>query len=75
MNNYCGQLVTLQNTLVFIGGPYPDSSVMEHSRRYELDDVYGYPNRQFWIGLRAKHDIIQGAQGWWCVIRKENANA
>ena len=32
-------------------------------------------NGLFWTGLKPKHDIIQGAQGWWCVIRKENANA
>ena len=39
------------------------------------EGVYWCQDRQFWTGLRPKHDIIQGAQGWWCVIRKENANA
>jgi hypothetical protein len=75
MNNYCGQSVTLQYTLRFMLRQCPDSSTMENSRRYELDDVYGYPNRLFWTGLKPKHDIIRGAQGWRCVIRKENVNA
>ena len=41
----------------------------------ELDGVFVCQNKPFWTGSRAKHDIIGGAQGWWCVIRKENANA
>ena len=75
MKNYYGRLMKLQNTLQFILRRWPGLSIKESFHRYELDDVYGYPSRQFWTGLRAKHDIIQGAQGWWCVIRKENANA
>ena len=75
MKNYYGRLMKPQNTLQFMPRRWPGLSIKESFRRYELDDVYGYPNRQFWTGLRAKHDIIQGAQGWWCVIRKENANA
>ena len=41
----------------------------------ELDDVYEYLNGLFWTGLSTRHDIIRGAQGWRCVIRKENVNA
>ena len=61
MNNYCGQSVTLQNTLRFIPGPYPGSSTMENSRRYELDDAYVYLNSRFSNGSSTRHDIIQGA--------------
>ena len=71
MNNYCGQSVKLQYTLGFMPGPYPGSSTKEYSRRCELDDVYGYPNRQFWTGLKPRHDIIQGARDRLC---KEQAH-
>ena len=75
MKNYYGRLMKLQNTLQFMSRRCPGLSIKESFRRCELDDVYVYPNGQFWTGLKPKHDIIQGAQGWWCVIRKENANA
>ena len=41
----------------------------------ELDGVFVCQNKPFWTGSKAKRDIIWAAQGWWCVIRKENANA
>ncbi len=63
MENYYGRLMKLQNTLQFMSRRWPGLSIKESFRRYELDDVYGYPNRQFWTGLRAKHDIIWGAWG------------
>ena len=72
MNNYCGQSVTLQITLRFIPGQSPGSLTKEHSRRYELVDVYVYLNSRFLTGLRAKHDIIQGARDRLC---KEQAHA
>ena len=72
MNNYCGQSVKLQNTLRFIPGQSPGSLIKEHSRRCELDDVYVYLNSRFSTGLRAKHDIIQGARDRLC---KEKAHA
>ena len=72
MKNYYGPLMKLQNTLQFMPRRCPGLSIKESYRRYELDDVYGYPNRQFWTGLRAKHDIIQGARDRLC---KEQAHA
>ena len=54
---------------------YRDSSITVPSQWCDMDVENTCLNRPFWTGLRAKHDIIQGAQGWWCVIRKENANA
>ena len=72
MKNYYGPLMKLQNTLQFIPRRCPGLSIKESYRRYELDDVYGYPNRQFWTGLRAKYDIIQGA---WDRLCKEQAHA
>mgnify|MGYP000400921560 FL=1 len=72
MKNYYGRLMKLQNTLQFMPRRCPGLSIKESYRRYELDDVYGYPNRQFWTGLRAKHDIIQGARDRLC---KEQAHA
>ena len=75
MKNYYGRLMKLQNTLQFMSRRWPGLSIKESFRRYELDDVYGFPNRQFWTGLMPKQDIIRGAQGWRCIIRKENANA
>jgi len=72
MKNYYGPLMKLQNTLQFIPRRCPGLSIKESFRRYELDDVYGYPNRQFWTGLKPKHDIIQGARDRLC---KEQAHA
>ena len=71
MKNYYGRLMKLQNTLRFIQRRCPGLSIKESFRRCELDDVYGYPNKQFWTGLRAKHDIIQGARDRLC---KEQAH-
>ena len=71
MKNYYGRLMKLQNTLQFISRRCPGLSKKESFRRCELDDVYGYPNKQFWTGLRAKHDIIQGARDRLC---KEQAH-
>ena len=71
MKNYYGRLMKLQNTLRFIQRRCPGLSKKESFRRCELDDVYGYPNKQFWTGLRAKHDIIQGARDRLC---KEQAH-
>ena len=72
MKNYYGRLMKLQNTLQFMSRRCPGLSKKESFRRYELDAVYGYPNRQFWTGLRPKHDIIQGARDRLC---KEQAHA
>ncbi len=72
MKNYYGRLMKLQNTLQFMSRRWLGLSIKESFRRYELDDVYGYPNRQFWTGLRAKHDIMQGARDRLC---KEQAHA
>ena len=72
MKNYYGPLMKLQNTLQFMLRRCPGLSIKESYRRYELDDVYGYPNRQFWTGLKPKHDIIQGARDRLC---KEQAHA
>ena len=74
MKNYYGRLMKLQNTLQFMSRRWPGLSIKESFRRYELDAVYGYPNRLFWIGLRAKHDIIQGAWSR-CYLIQEKAYA
>ena len=71
MNNYCGQSVTLQITLRFIPRQCPDSSTMENSRRYELDDAYVSPDSRFLNGSSTRHDIIQGARDRLC---KEQAH-
>ena len=72
MKNYYGRLMKLQNTLQFISRRCPGLSKKESFRRYELDAVYGYPNKLFWTGLKPKHDIIQGA---WDRLCKEYAHA
>ena len=72
MKNYYGRLMKLQNTLQFMLRRCPGLSIKESYRRYELDDVYGYTNRQFWTGVKAKQDIIQGARDRLC---KEQAHA
>ena len=72
MKNYYGRLMKLQNTLQFMPRRLPGLSIKESFRRYELDDVYGYPNKQFWTGLKPKLDIIQGA---WDRLCKEQAHA
>ncbi len=74
MKNYYGRLMKLQNTLQFMSRRCPGLSIKESFRRYELDDVYGYPNRQFWTGLKPKHDIIQGAWSR-CYLIQEKAYA
>ena len=74
MENYYGRLMKLQNTLQFMSRRWPGLSIKESFRRYELDDVYGYPNRQFWTGLKPKHDIIQGAWSR-CYLNQETAYA
>ena len=71
MKNYYGRLMKLQNTLQFMSRRWPGLSIKESFRRYELDDVYGYPNKLFWTGLKPKHDIIQGARDRLC---KEQAH-
>ena len=71
MKNYYGRLMILQNTLQFMSRRWPGLSIKESFHRYELVDVYGYPNRLFWTGLRPKHDIIQGARDRLC---KEQAH-
>ena len=63
MKHYYGRRMKLQNTSQFIPRRCPGLSITESFRRYALDDVYGYPNRPYWTGLRPKHDIIQGAWG------------
>ena len=72
MKNYYGRLMKLQNPLPFMSIRWPGLSIKESFRRYELDDVYECPSKQFWTGLRPEHDIIQGAWGRLC---KEQAHA
>ena len=42
---------------------------------FKLEAVFAYKRPMFLTFWRAKNNIIWGAQGWRCVIRKENANA
>ena len=72
---FCGQWRRRPNISTYVKGQFDEISTLANSPICESEAVLEYPNRQFWTGLRAKYDIIQGAQGWWCVIRKENANA
>ncbi len=74
MKHYYGRRMKLQNTSQFIPRRCPGLSITESFRRYELDDVYEYPNRPFWTGLRPKHDIIGGAWSR-CYLIQEKAYA
>ena len=72
---FCGQWERQPNISTYVKGQFDEISTLANSPICESGDVLGCQNRQFQTGLRAKYDIIQRAQGWWCVIRKENANA
>ncbi len=72
MKNYCGQSVTLQNTLRFMQRLFQGSSTMERSHRFELVDVYAFPDSPFSNGLRNRHDIIRTA---WDRLCREKAYA
>ena len=42
---------------------------------FKLEAVFAYKRQMFLPFWGGKNNIIWGAQGWRCVIRKENANA
>ncbi len=72
---FCGQWRRRPNISTYVKGQFDEISTLASFPICELGDVLGCQNRLFWTGLRPKHDIIGGAWGWRCVIRKENANA
>jgi len=57
--------------LLYVQGPCRDLSIRVPSQSYQLVVENTCLNRQFWTGLRAKHDIIQGARDRLC---KEQAH-
>ena len=73
LKSHCfGTSQKLLGSLLYAREPCRDSSLREPSRWCELDVENTCLNRLFWTGLRAKHDIIQGARDRLC---KEQAHA
>ena len=59
-------------SLLYVHELYRDLSIRVLSEWYQLGAENTCLNRLFWTGLRAKHDIIQGARDRLC---KEQAHA
>ena len=73
LKSHCfGTSLKLLGSLLYAQGPCRDSSLRVPSQSYQLVVENTCPNRLFWTGLRAKHDIIQGARDRLC---KEQAHA
>ena len=73
MKNICFLIKNrLQKYSTLVRKPYRDLLIKESFRLSELDVENTCLNGLFWTGLRAKHDIIQGARDRLC---KEQAHA
>ena len=73
LKSHCfGTSLKLLGSLPYAQGPCRDSSLRVPSQWYQLVVENTCLNRPFWTGLRAKHDIIQGARDRLC---KEQAHA
>ena len=72
LKSHCSGLCQKQLvSLLYVREPYRDSSITVPSQWCELDVENTCLNGLFWTGLRAKHDIIQGARDRLC---KEQAH-
>jgi len=73
MKGLCsGVALRLQYNSAYPTERWTNSSRKGHFHRCQLEGVYWFPDKQFWAGLRVKHDIIQGARDRLC---KEQAHA
>ncbi len=73
LKNHCSGLCQKRlGSLLYVKELCRDSSLRVPSQSYQLVVENTCLNRLFWTGLRAKHDIIQGARDRLC---KEQAHA
>jgi len=73
LKSHCSGLCQKRlGSLLYVKELCRDLSIRVPSQWYQLVVENTCPNRLFWTGLRAKHDIIQGARDRLC---KEQAHA
>ena len=75
MKKYFGQKKKWQNNFKSAPKLSLVSLLKDYFLSFKLGAVFAYKRQMFLNFWNVKNDIIWGAQGWRCVIRKENENA